>query len=105
MELILGLKPMTQFDALAMPMFACFTQKPDLRSYERTVPKVDMTALTPRTAWGVKETRTMDLTKEDAADDLLLNEVIWRSVRGAHSAMPSPVRRAWVRSADPDDAK
>ena len=36
---------------------------------------------------------------------LLLNEVIWRNVRGAGSAMPSPVRRAWVFANDPDDAK
>ena len=37
-----------------------------------------------------------DLTKEDAADDLLFNEVIWRSVRGPDSAMPAPVRAAFV---------
>ena len=35
-------------------------------------------------------------TKEDAADDLLLNEVIWRSVRGAESRMPAPRRAAFV---------
>ena len=33
-----------------------------------------------------------DLTKEDMADDLLFNEVIWRSVKGAKSPMPAPVR-------------
>jgi len=46
----------------------------------------------------------MDLTKEDAADDLLLNEVIWRSVRGADQPMPAPRRAAFVRSTGkPDD--
>jgi hypothetical protein len=39
---------------------------------------------------------TFDFTKEDAADDLLFNEVIWRSVRGADSPMPAPVRAAFV---------
>ena len=38
----------------------------------------------------------MDFTKEDAADDLLLTEIIWRSVRGANSPMPAPVRAAFV---------
>ena len=38
----------------------------------------------------------MNLTREDAADDLLLNEVVWRSVRGADSPMPAPVRAAFV---------
>jgi hypothetical protein len=47
----------------------------------------------------------MDLTKEDAADDLLLNEVIWRNIRGSASPMPAPVRRAWVLAGDADDAK
>ncbi len=105
MELILGLKPMSQFDALAMPMFASFQEKPDLRPYERKMPKADLSEITKKTAWGVKETSTMDLSKEDAADDLLLNEVIWRNVRGADSPMPSPVRRAWVLAGDADDPK
>ena len=45
----------------------------------------------------------MDFSKEDAADDLLLNEIVWRSVRGANSAMPAPIRRAWVLAGDADD--
>jgi len=105
MELILGLQPMSQFDALAMPMFASFQEKPDIRPYEHRVPKADLTATTAKTAWGVKETSTMDLTKEDAADDLLLNEVIWRNVRGADQPMPAPIRRAWVLAGDADDEK
>jgi hypothetical protein len=47
-------------------------------------------------AWGARLSEQFDLTKEDAADDLLLNEVIWRSVRGADSPMPPPVRAAFV---------
>jgi hypothetical protein len=38
----------------------------------------------------------MDFSKEDAADDLQLNEVIWRSVRGPNSPMPAPRRAAFV---------
>jgi hypothetical protein len=38
----------------------------------------------------------MDFAREDAADDLLLNEAIWRSVRGAGSLMPAPVRAGFV---------
>jgi hypothetical protein len=102
MELILGLQPMSQFDALAMPMFASFQPQPDLRSYERRMPKADLNEITKKTAWGVKETGTMDFSKEDAADDLLLNEVIWRNVRGADSPMPAPIRRAWVLAEDED---
>ena len=45
----------------------------------------------------------MDFTKEDAADDLLLNEVIWRAVKGRESSMPSPKRAAFVLGTDDDD--
>jgi hypothetical protein len=46
-----------------------------------------------------------NLAREDAADDLLLNEVIWRSIKGADSPMPAPVRAAFVmqRARDDDD--
>ena len=96
MELILGLKPMSQFDAAARPMYACFQAKPDERPYQHVVPDVDLNAKNQKTAWGAKLSEQFDLTKEDAADDLLLNEVIWRSVRGANSPMPPPVRAAFV---------
>ena len=33
MELILGLPPLSQFDAAARPMFASFTDKADLTPY------------------------------------------------------------------------
>jgi hypothetical protein len=47
----------------------------------------------------------MDFSIPDAADDLLLNEIVWRSVRGADSPMPPPVRAAFVfaRAGDDDD--
>jgi hypothetical protein len=46
-------------------------------------------------AWGAKQSLAFDLSKEDAADDLAFNEVIWRSVKGAESPMPAPVRAAF----------
>lgn len=96
MELILGLKPMSQFDAAAQPMYHSFQAKPDLATYEHVVPDVDLSEKNKATAWGAKVSEKFNLTKEDAADDLLLNEVIWRSVKGADSPMPAPVRAAFV---------
>jgi hypothetical protein len=96
MELILGLKPMSQFDAAARPMFHSFQSKPDLTAYKHVVPDVDLNEKNKKTAWGAKLSEEFDLTKEDAVDDLLLNEVIWRSVRGPESHMPPPVRAAFV---------
>src|SRR5439155_10764004 len=70
MELILGLKPMSQFDAAARPMYASFQEKPDLRVYEPVVPDVDLKEKNKRTAWGADLSEKFDFAKEDAADDL-----------------------------------
>ena len=96
MELILGLKPMSQFDAAARPMYHSFQAKADLGGYEHVVPEVDLKEKNKAAAWGAKLSEKFDLAKEDAADDLLLNEVIWRSVREPNSPMPAPVRAAFV---------
>jgi DNA-binding beta-propeller fold protein YncE len=102
MELILGLQPMTQFDAAATPMFNSFQPTADLRPYQALPANVDLQEKNAATAWGGEASKKMDFSQEDAADDLLLNEVIWRSVKGADHPMPAPVRAAFVL-AHPDD--
>jgi hypothetical protein len=94
MELILGLKPMTQFDAAATPMFNSFANQPDLAPFQAVPQNVDLTATNEVAAWGsgIK----FNFAKEDQADDFLLNEMIWRSVRGAKHPMPAPVRAGFV---------
>ena len=87
---------MSQFDAVAAPMFHSFQAKPDLRPYRARPAGVDIFERNGRAAWGARESAKMNFTREDAADDLLLNEIIWRSVRGGHHPMPAPVRAAFV---------
>lgn len=96
MELILGLKPMTQFDAAALPMYHSFQQTPILTPYQHRPANVSLTAANAGNAWGAELSQKFDFSKEDAADDLLLNEVVWRSVRGPDSPMPPPVRASFV---------
>ena len=103
MELILGLQPMSQFDAAARPMYNSFGPTADVSPYEAVEPRVDMKAVNGLADWGADLSSTMNLAKEDAADDLLFNEVIWRSVRGADSPMPAPVRAAFVMPHTGDD--
>jgi YVTN family beta-propeller protein len=96
MELILGLEPMSQFDAAARPMFASFTPRPDLTPYAHRPARVDLDAKnSPRAPLGELSKR-LDLEIEDRADDLLFNEIIWKAVRGIDSPMPPPVRAAFV---------
>jgi DNA-binding beta-propeller fold protein YncE len=107
MELILGLAPMSQFDAAATPMWASFQPTPDLTPFTSRPASANLQELNSKTAWGAKASQRMNFTREDAADDLQLNEIIWKSVRGANSPMPAPRRAAFVftsrKKADKDD--
>lgn len=103
MELILGLEPMSQFDAAARPMYASFQVEPDLTPYVHRPANVDLMALNPTTGWGAEVSATLDFSKEDRADDLLLNELVWKSVRGLDSTMPPPVRASFVFALPEDE--
>jgi hypothetical protein len=104
MELILGLKPMSQFDAAAQPMFRAFQSAPDLRPYDAAPARVNLNERNTTVAWGAAASQKMDFTREDAADETILNEVIWRSVRGATRPMPPPRHAAFVfAQPKPDD--
>jgi len=83
-------------------MYRAFQSKPNFRTYRHAVPDVDMKAINAASAWGAKLSDTFDFSREDAADDLMLNEVIWRSVRGPEAPMPPPVHAAFVFPHLPD---
>ena len=104
MELILGLQPMSQFDAAATPMYQAFQKTPDLAATSTSC-RTSISRRRTRRRRGERSCRrSSTLAKEDQADDLLFNEVIWRSVKGADSPMPAPVRAAFVMpSAKKDD--
>ncbi len=96
MELILGLDPMSQFDAAARPMFHSFTGQPDFTPYVHRPARVDLNARNTRRAPMAEVSMRLNLEVEDRADDLLFNEIIWKAVKGADAVMPPPVRAAFV---------
>lgn len=105
MELILGIPPMSQYDAAATPMFNSFTDKPNLKPFKNLPARIDLTEKNPANAPGARRSAQLDFSKEDAAPDIEFNEIIWKSVRGASSQMPAPVRSAFVRAVEDDDDK
>ncbi|NBQ58907.1 MAG: YncE family protein [Opitutaceae bacterium] len=102
-ELILGLQPMSQFDAAAMPMWASFGDKLDLTPFKARPAEVDLEAVNGKLAWGARASQQMDFSAPDKADDIKLNEIVWRSVRGEHSPMPAPRRAAFYKAHAKDD--
>ncbi len=57
MELILGLKPMTQFDAAAEPMYDSFQAAADTTPFRRLPPGVSLDERNVAGAWGAKSRR------------------------------------------------
>ncbi len=104
-ELILGLQPMSQYDAAAMPLWVSFTDKPTLTPFTALAAQVDLETKNTRLSWGARESQKMDFTEPDKADDIKLNEIVWRSVRGEKSPMPAPVRAAFYKAHKDDDDK
>ncbi|MBK0378742.1 bifunctional YncE family protein/alkaline phosphatase family protein [Mucilaginibacter sp. SD-g] len=106
-ELILGLPPMSQYDAAAMPLYECFTNKADLSPYQLKPAQVNLNERNVATNRSSKISEKFDLSKEDEAPDLTLNEVIWKSIKGENAVMPAPKRSAFVilekKKKDDDD--
>src|SRR5208282_1298032 len=59
-ELILGLLPLSQYDAAARPMFASFANKPDLSPYVVEPARVDLHQVNAPTAYGADRSMKMD---------------------------------------------
>jgi hypothetical protein len=97
MELILGLPPMSQYDAAATSLYACFTLTPDLTPYQFLPNRVPLNELNQEVNALSRLSDSFDLSREDAAPDIAFNEVIWKTVKGIHSEMPPPRRSAFVR--------
>jgi hypothetical protein len=93
-ELILGLSPLSQFDAAAQPMFASFTAKANLTPYTQEPARIDFNAVNAPTAYGAERSQKMDFDEYDRVDDFELNEILWRAVKGKDAPVPPAVRRA-----------
>jgi hypothetical protein len=96
-ELILGLKPMSQFDAAALPMFNSFTSEATMTPYIHKVPGTKLDEMNAPNAYGARRSLAMNLSKEDAIPESEFNEIIWKAIRGPSNPMPPPVHAAFVR--------
>jgi hypothetical protein len=92
MELILGLPPMSQYDAAAAPLYGAFSPTPNLTGYRRNDSKISLDEMNLQTAFGSASSARMDFSEADLTDEILLNEIVWRSIKGPSSSMPPPRR-------------
>lgn len=99
MELILGLPPMSQYDAAAMPFFRSFTSSADLTPYAAKAANININERNTAMNKSAIESAKFNLAVEDAAPDIPFNEIIWKAVKGENSVMPAPRHSAFLKVA------
>ena len=97
MELILGLPPMSQYDAAAPPLWRSFTAKADTNPYTTRPNNVSLDQKNVAVNKHSIRSGQLNLTVPDAIDDVEFSEIIWKAVKGLDSKMPAPRRSAFVR--------
>jgi YVTN family beta-propeller protein len=100
MELIMGLPPMTQYDAGGTPMWRSFTSVPDTSRFESVACNINLndinTALTPT----ARKSAKLDFSDADKIDDNVFNEILWKGIKGETAQLPVPRRSAFVKVVD-----
>lgn len=99
-ELILGLPPMSQYDAAATSMWQSFTSAPDVKAFKFLPANIDLNERNKSKSATAKLSETFDFSKEDRIPDLVFSEVIWKAVKGESSVMPAPRRSAFLKITD-----
>ncbi len=65
---------MSQYDAAAVPLYECFTNKPDFSAYQVKPAQVDLEQRNIAVNESSKRSQLFNLAKEDKVPDLDLNE-------------------------------
>jgi YVTN family beta-propeller protein len=94
MELILGLPPLTQYDAGATPMFNCFRKTAKLTAYHPLKPKVDLFARNTEKSPFALQSQQMHWSEYDRIPEDELNRILWYVTKGPDVPYPAPIHRA-----------
>jgi YVTN family beta-propeller protein len=103
MELILGVPPMSQYDAGATPLWRSFTATPDFKAYTAIPSNINLADKNTAVNELSERSAKFDLSKEDRVPDNEFSEVIWKGVKGLHAVMPAPKRAAFIKLSEEED--
>lgn len=92
-ELILGLPPLTQYDAGATPMFRCFQKQAQVTPFAALIPHVDLEARNTKKSPFARESARMNFKAYDLAPEDELNRILWY-VAKPDEPYPTPIHRA-----------
>ncbi len=98
-ELILGMPPMTQYDAAATPFWRSFQDIALPVNFSAILPDVDLDKKNTVLNEWQRLSDTYNFAKEDAVPDIEFSKILWHAVKG-NTAFPPPSRAAFIKLND-----
>ncbi len=102
-ELILGISPMSQYDAAATPLWRCFSATADYSTFDYLPESVDLNDKNWEVNKLSKQSDAFNFSKEDQVPDAAFNEVLWKGIKGNNKMVPAPKRAAFIIPMKKDD--
>ena len=87
-EILLGLAPMSAYDAGAPPLSAAFVATPNLAPFDALPAQTDTRAKNGAAAYRAADSARLDLAHADRVDEGELNDILWHAVKGARATPP-----------------
>ena len=97
LEIMLGMRPMTTYDAGARPMFSVFGEQPSGNPYTLEKPQTPLDARNPSNTASARRSAKMNFEEADDIDDDELNDILWTAIKGPNAPPPAPVRSRFAR--------
>lgn len=97
-ELILGLAPMSQYDAAATPMWRCFSKTSDNTMFKSLPSNINLNEVNPGGTKLASLAKGLNFSEVDRVPDELMNNMLWKSIKGENAVVPAPVRAAFVKT-------
>jgi YVTN family beta-propeller protein len=89
-ELILGMRSMTQFDASALPMYNAFSSKLNMTPYTYKTPSYPLNVLNTEESKGAELSRKLNFSQADKANEEQLNRILWEDLK---KGIPYPLKK------------
>jgi DNA-binding beta-propeller fold protein YncE len=105
-ELILGMQPMSQYDAAANTLWKCFNKTANHKAFTTRPNQWDLNEKNTAHTAMQRKSESFNFKKEDSINDHDFNEVLWKGLKGERAILPAPKRAAFLQvkqTKDDDD--
>ncbi len=102
-ELILGIPPMSQYDAAATPLWRSFSKTLNAKGFLAKKSMVDLNDKNTASSEWQRRSEKFNFAKEDAIPDLEFSEVLWHGIKGDHVPFPGPKRAAFYKKVETEE--